>query len=953
MRRPAASFIALACALAVGSPSLARPSIAIPGTVAVAAQAPSWQVGAGLQADPNVRFGVLPNGMRFAIRKNATPPGEASLRLLIGAGSLNEAENQRGLAHFLEHMVLNGTRNVPEGEFIKRLERHGLKFGPDTNASTGFDNTVYMLDLPETDADTVDTALFLLREVADKATLDPKAIDRERGIILAEERTRATPQLRQIIDEFGFLYPGQLLPNRLPIGSTEVIKTAPRERFVEFYEAYYRPENATLVAIGDFDVAQMETKIRQMFRDWKGQGKAGAPADQGQPRQRSAEANTFTDPAASTQASIAWIRPADLTPDSRARRVRDTVESLGLSVLNRRLERIASTQKPAPFIFAQSVESQLADTADFTQVFAVAQPGGWQKALEAIDQEQRRLVQHGITQPELDREIAQQRTALLQAVAGANTRPSPQLAQGIVNAAVEDRTVLSPEARLALFDEATKGLTAAQVNAAVKRLFTGSGPLINVSSPTPVQGDKQAVLAAYQASTKLAVAPPATQQAIAWPYTSFGTPGRVTERREIPEVGATAVTFANGVRLTVKPTNFAKNEIRVAVRVGDGRLDLYSPQAPLVGLLSQGAFTLGGLKKISAEDMSQALTGKTYGAGFGVDDDAFVMAGQTRGEDFATQMQVLAAYLAEPGWQPTGYDRFKGIYPSILSQLESTPGGVFARESDVLLRSGDVRWKTPTAEQVAASTIQDARSLVEAPLSRDPIEVVIVGDTTVDEAVRQTAATFGALPARSAQPARPGPLTFPKPPKDPVVLTHKGRADQGLAFLAWPTRDFYSNTVKARHLNALAAVFQLRLTEKIREEEGVSYSPFSAHSASDVFPGYGYFFGTVEAPPEALAQFLKDAQAIADDLRTKPVSADELQRALKPVVEKIQRDRTTNAWWLNQLGNIQTDPRVLAATQTQLRDYQNVTPGDLQQVAREYLKPDAAYRITVVPQAKQ
>lgn len=947
MPRIAVSSIALACALAVAA--------RLPASVAQTALSAANQTGlagAGLQADPSIRYGTLPNGMSYAIRRNATPPGEASLRLHIASGSLNEAENQRGLAHFLEHMVLNGTRNVPEGEFVRRLERHGLRFGPDTNAETGFDSTTYKLDLPETDKDTVETALFLLREVADKATLDPKAIDRERGILLAEERTRATPQLRQLVDEFDFLYPGQRLPTRLPIGSTQVIRSAPRERFVEYYNAYYRPENATLVAVGDFDVDQMETRVRQLFGDWKGEGEAGGEAEQGTPQQRTLAADTFVDPAVTTRATITWVRPADQSPDSRKRRVRDTIESLGLGVLNRRLERIASTRNPAPFIVAQGGETQLADTAELTQLYAVAQPGQWQQALAAIDQEQRRLVQHGISQPEVDREIAQLRTALTRAVAGANTRFSAALADGIVYSVNEERTVLSPEARLALFEEAVKNLTAAHVTQATSRLFTGSGPLIYVTSPTPIEGDRQAVLTAYQSSTRLAVKPPATQQAVAWPYTRFGTPGRVVERRPIPEVGATAVRFANGVRLTVKPTSFAKDEIRVAVRVGDGRLDLYPDRPALVSLLAQGAFTLGGLRKVSAEDMSQALNGRTYGAGFGVDDNAFVLGGQTRGADLATQMQVLAAYLAEPGWQPTGYDRLRGVYPSILSQMEATPGGVFGRDSESLLRSGDARWKVPTVQEVASSNIRDARALVEASLSRDPIEVVVVGDVSVDEAIRQTAATIGALPARTGETAPATPLRFPSATAAPVKLTHKGRADQGLAFIGWPTRDFYANTVESRQLNALAAVFQLRLTDKIREEEGVSYSPFASHSASDVFSGYGYLFGAVEAPPEALPKFLADAQAIADDLRSKPVSADELQRAVRPMVERLQRDRTTNSWWLNQLSGIQTDPRVLAATQTQLRDYQAVTPADLQRVAAKYLGRETAYPIVVVPEGR-
>jgi zinc protease len=258
-----------------------------------------------LRADPAVRFGVLPNGMRYQILRNATPPHNASLRLRIDVGSMYERDDQRGLAHFIEHMVLNGTKNVPEGEFVRRLERAGLKFGPDTNATTDFRQTVYMLDLPETDTATVDTALFLLREVAGEATFAPGAIDSERGIVLSEERTRATPQLRTAEDELAYLLKGDVLPTRLPIGLTDIIKTAPRERFAALYDAYYRPERATLIAVGDFDVDAMEAKIRAQFGTWKARGKAGAELPSAAMAPRGPESHVFVEPGVPTTAPSA------------------------------------------------------------------------------------------------------------------------------------------------------------------------------------------------------------------------------------------------------------------------------------------------------------------------------------------------------------------------------------------------------------------------------------------------------------------------------------------------------------------------------------------------------------------------------------------------------------------------------------------------------------------------
>src|SRR4028119_1256468 len=238
---------------------------------AATAASPAWaHQQSDLKPDENVRFGVLPNGMRYALMRNATPPGAASMRLRFDVGSLYEQDDQQGLAHFLEHMTLNETKNFPEGELIKVLERAGLKFGPDTNAFTSFEQTVYMLDLPKTDAATVDTGLLLMREVAGEATLSAGAVDSERNIILSEERTRASPGYKMAIDELGNVFRDDLLAKRIPIGQTEVIRTAPRQRLIDLYEGYYRPERATLIMVGDFDVAELEAKVRTRFSNWQG-----------------------------------------------------------------------------------------------------------------------------------------------------------------------------------------------------------------------------------------------------------------------------------------------------------------------------------------------------------------------------------------------------------------------------------------------------------------------------------------------------------------------------------------------------------------------------------------------------------------------------------------------------------------------------------------------------------
>lgn len=943
--------IVLAASVLAGCATVEAPAPAATATAVQPAAGASWpHERSDLPVDESIRFGTLANGMRYAILRNGTPPGAASLRLRFDIGSLAEAEDQRGVAHFVEHLALNETRNVPEGELIRILERNGLQFGPDTNASTGFDQTIYMLDLPRTDAQTVDTALFLMREVAGEATLAPAVIDRERNVILSEERTRATPAYRMTIEQLSYLFRGDLLPSRIPIGSTDVIRTVSAERVRAFYDGYYRPERATLIAVGDFDVAAMEAKIRQRFGDWQGRGQPAADVPSPTLAPRQVETRVFSEPGVPTRVSMSWIAPYDDRPDTRALSFEQVREHLGFAILNRRLERIARGENP-PLIGGGFGRHHQGQRGEVVQGAAVAQAGQWARALGTIEQEQRRAVEHGFTQAELDREIAEWRTTLTSAAAGAATRTSPALAQTIVNALNEDDVVQTPAEQLALFEAAVAGITPGQVHEATRRLFAGSGPLVYLASPTAVENGEAAVRAAYDRSRASPVAAPTAQAARSWPYESFGPPGRIAERREIDGTGATAVRFANGVRLTVKPTRFRDDEILVSVRFGAGVLGLPVDRVNPIWGYSAGGFVQGGLGRLGYEELQEVLTGIVYGVEAGASEDAFALNGRTRPQDLARQMQALAAYMTDPGWRATGWDRLRALSGTLHDQFETSPRGVYGRDSAALLRSGDRRWATPSREEMAASTVADLRAAIGGALADAPVEVVMAGDVAVDEAIRQTAATFGALPERRSNPAPPeGAVRFP--PAGLAERTHNGRADQALALVAWPTTGFYPDQRRTRGLNLLGKIFQLRLLDEIRERQGAAYSPNAGHIASETLRDYGYLYAMIETPPDRLEGFLRDAAAIARDLRERPVSADELERARRPLVEQIQRARnSSNAWWLGQLAGVQERPERAESIRVGLEQYAAITPEELQRLAGQYLIDARAFRLLVRPRA--
>jgi zinc protease len=901
-----------------------------------------------IPADASVRFGVLPNGMQYAIMRNATPPGQASFRLRIDAGSLMENEDQLGLAHFMEHMAFNGTTNIPENELLRILERRGLRFGADTNAYTGFDETVYILELPNAEDGTVDDSLRIMREQVSEALMAADAVEAERNVIVGEERLRNTPGLRSIKAQLGLFAPGQRISNRLPIGDLNIIRTAPRDRFVEFYQGYYRPERATFIAVGDFDVDVMEARVRAAFESWRPTGPAAPDPDLGVVAPREPETRILVEPGVQSSIELAYIRAPDSDPDSVAERHDNLVRYLGIAVLNRRLGELARSDNP-PFINASGGEGELAESFASASVSARFNPGEWKRALESIEQEQRRLIQFGISDAELQREITGGRAGLENAVAGAATRNTPNLATALVGA-VNGRTVFNtPRTALEMFNASVEGLTAAQVNQTLPSVFAGEGPLALVVTPVEIEGGEAAVTAALEASRLIPVTPPAAQAELEWPYADFGAPGVVRSRTELSAVGATVVTFANGVRLTVKPTDFRDEQILINVRTGIGELglpaDRIDPQglAPLV-------FTAGGLGRLSADEMSRVLNGRIYSAGFAIEGDSYVLSGATRPVDLQLQTQVLAAYLTDPGLRAAPFEQIKAFFPQIIAQQTATPGGAFGLYASELLADGDKREALPTATEIAGWTIEDMAAAVTRGLSAGPIDVVMVGDVTVEDAIASIASTFGALPGRGpdATPlAGSDQRRFPAATAEPVRLTHNGPAEQALAYIAWPTTDAVADRTEARRISILSAVLNLRVLEEIRERQALAYGPGVGSSASDVFPGYGSIVVRAETAADKLTAFYAAVDTIIARLRDEPISEDELNRARLPAIEALRRSQAGNEYWLGQLGDVASRPDDIEQTLTHVSDLEAVTPADIQSMARQYLKADTAWRATV------
>jgi zinc protease len=487
----------------------------------------------------------------------------------------------------------------------------------------------------------------------------------------------------------------------------------------------------------------------------------------------------------------------------------------------------------------------------------------------------------------------------------------------------------------------------------LKPLFHGAGPLLFMASPKPVEGGDQTLLAALTASQKVAVAQPTAPVQVAWPYADFGPPGKVAETKDVTDLETTFVRFENGVRLTVKPTKFRDDEVLVRVNIGEGQQALPPNRQSLNW--AAGAVIEGGLKQISNEDMERVLAAQVFDARFAIADNAFVLSGQTRRDDLPTQLQVLAAYATEPGWRPQGFERLQNSARVLNDQYEATDSGVLSRDLPGLMHGGDRRWTFPGTEGIAGAKLADLQAQVAPHLTADPIEVVLVGDISVEKATEAVARTFGALPPRAAPAALPDAQRrtgLPSPNAQPVVLTHKGRADQAIAYMAWPTSDFWADPARARADAVLGEIMSIRLTEQVRMVEGSTYSPSVSYTHSTVWPGWGYIAASVEVPPQKIPGFYAAVAKIVTDLRDKGPTPDEMDRAKKPRIEQLQKAEVTNSFWLGELSGAQADPRRLTFIRELVPGTERVTAADVQKAAQTFLQEGRAWKLEVRPQGK-
>jgi len=781
--------------------------------------------------------------------------------------------------------------------------------------------------------------------------IDEKALTAERAIVLAELRENSGAA-RELGDKLrAHFFNGQPLASRAPIGTPETLNASTVEGLSAFHKRWYRPDKAVIVIAGDVPAPILEAAVKKHFGAWRASGAPAPQPDFGKPTPQKDRAKVYVEPNLPISANIGYLRPWEKVDDTIVYNQQLLIDLLATNIINRRLA-VQARSSGSSFLYAQVSQDDISRSADVTTVSLSPIADDWETAVKDV----RATIADAIAVPPSTGDIERERKLFARALStlleSYPFEAAAKQADEIVRAVDIRETVADPQTVVDVFSEMQPLLTPERLHDATKKLFKADAVRIFLSSPTAPRNGESRLAAALSANVKGNAKARLAQDDITFDsLPKLGKPGQVVATAPQGHFQMELVKFDNGTRALLFPNDAESGQIRMVVRFGKG----YKAVAPKdAGLLWTGPIVLNenGIGKFTQTQIDQLTNGRRLSLSFDVDHDAFKFSATTSTADLADQLRLIATKIEHPGWDKAPLARAKAFVKTGHDSFQASANTVLQRDLEYLLRAKDPRWKTPNPKDADRASNRDVRKFWEPLLKSGSVEVILMGDFKRDDAVKALGETFGAMKPR--QPSRAilaaSRLNFPTPNKSPVLRTHKGPTDQAAAVIVWPTGGGLARITESRQLEVLAAVFRDRLFEKFRAEQAASYSPNMSNSWPKDYASGGYLMSISLVQPKDVNRFYDFSEQVAADLAANPVSADELQRAVEPIVQLIERVSTGNTFWLNELEGATYDPRRFTALSRLLTDYKRVTPERLQSLAKKYFVKDKAWRLAVLPE---
>jgi zinc protease len=605
----------------------------------------------------------------------------------------------------------------------------------------------------------------------------------------------------------------------------------------------------------------------------------------------------------------------------------------------------------ASFSFASIEQRNESRSADITYIGVRPLAGDWEKAVAEVRAVLADAMKSPPSQADIERELVRFSDFIRKQQDSYPFEAAATQVEEIVRAVDIRETVAAPGTVTKVFEALRPKFTPQRVLEATRALFTADATRIFLSAPAAVPSAETRLAKALTAPVANIKNVRLAQSNVGFDkLPKLGSPGKVVATQKFEKLGMDNIEFANGTRALLFPNEAEDQQVRVLVRFGRG----FQSVAPASNVpFWSGPMVIGqnGIGKLDRTKLNELMNGRRLELTFDVDNDAFEFSATTRPEDLADQLTLIATQMDFPGWLSAPVERAKALAASDYDSYEMSAMAVMQRDLQYLITSKDARWKAPTPEDIKALTPKSFRAFWEPMLASGPVEVLVFGDFKRDDAVAALQKSFGAMKKRGASlvPVGADASVFPTAAAAPVQLTHKGPKDQTAAVIAWPTGAGLAGISEGRELEVLAAVFRNRLMEKFRSEQGASYSPNIGSRWPDDFRTGGYLLADSQVQPQDVDRFYATVAEVAADLKQNPVSADELQRAVEPMRQYIERFSSGNMFWLLQMEGATYQPARFSALGRLFRDYSNVTPDRVLELARRYFRDDKAWKLVVTP----
>ncbi len=857
-----------------------------------------------LPMDDRVRTGVLPNGLKYYIQKNEKPENRAELRLAVGVGSINEDDDQQGLAHFVEHMAFNGTRNFAKSELVDYLQSVGTRFGPDLNAYTSFDETVYMLQVRTDSMELFNKGMLILQDWADGVSFEDEEIDKERGVVESELRGGLNANQRMRNEYLPVIFKGSKYADRLPIGKREIINNAEYDALKRFYRDWYRPDLMSVVVVGDIDLDDVEGKIKNGF----------SPLDNpDQPRER--ERFGFPDHA-ETLVSITKDKEANFTTarvlikhdHEKVTTFGDYRESLVRSAYNRilsaRLDELRQQAEP-PFLFGYAGYGREVGDIDTYTSYVNAAEGQVVPALKAVLQENKRVRDHGFTQSEFDRIRAEMVSEAETAAKEQDKTESGQLSMSYVYNFLNDNPALSPSQRLELMKGFLPTIQLQELNMLAEKWITDINRVIVITGPdkeeVPLPTEAE-VLALIESVDNETLEPYEDEVSSEPLLANLPAAGAVTNTEEKDIVGVTEMTLSNGIKVILKPTDFQNDEIMFTAFSPGGHA-MYPATDYQSASLASAIVNQAGIGEFNLIQLQKQLAGKQVQVSPYIGELEEGLQGSSTIADQQTMFELIHLYFTNPRRDEDAYSSFLTRQKQILQNLLINPDYYYQDRFSKLKFKGDPRRGFPTAEdmdQVSLDLIMEMYQDRFADAS--DFTFVFVGNFEVAAMQPHLEKYLGSLPG----------LNRNETWKDPEIESIKGKhvdrfnygeAPKASVRLNWYGDFEWDDRTRRYNFSALQEVLRNKLRESMREDQGGVYG-VSVRGGVNKYPQETYQMSiSFNAEPDQVDTLIAIAKADIAKVVEGGATTEDLGKVTEVQKQARVKNLKENRYWTNSLKN--------------------------------------------------